>query len=117
MELDKKPHLNLFPYLGIFFLFVAFLLPGHHLPFSSFQQEFLSFVSLMVLVLWLIVNLKGSIKVSATALVVLIVSSIPLIQYFFGVSFLVWRCFFGINIFNGIILHNYCWPEHTQGFI
>lgn len=87
MELNKNTHLGLLPCLGIFSFFVAFLLPGHYLPFTSFYQEFLGFVSLIVLVVWIIANLKGGFKVGATALFVLIVATVPLVQYFSSIIF------------------------------
>lgn len=85
--------------MGLFFLFLALVLPGHYLPFVSFHQEYLSFVGLLVLVFYLVISGHPEIKVGMAAMAVLIVSIIPLIQYSTGVIF-----YFGDAFLSSIYL-------------
>lgn len=87
MEKAGNQRLNILFQLGIFSIFVAFLIPGNYLPFVSFLQEFCSFAGLAFLLLWLITSVKIELRVGTTALIVFLISIIPLIQYFLGIIF------------------------------
>ena len=69
------------PVLSAFFLALAYLLPFHKLPWTTFGSEVLAFLSAITL---LCMFLKKNLKIPKPQLLALPILLIPLIQYGFG---------------------------------
>jgi O-antigen ligase len=71
---------SLLPYLALLFAGLAWLVPDHYPPWSSFYNEFLAFLALLLLLLHCARSAQRTITVPASAAVVATLAVIPAIQ-------------------------------------
>ena len=65
---------------------IALLLPNHYYPWGNFNQEFLSYLGLLLLAAGLVAVIK-SISAPRSSLIVATIALLPLLQYACGVIF------------------------------
>ena len=82
---------------------IALLLPNHYYPWANFNQEFLSYLGLLLLAAGL-VTARKSISAPQTSLIVATVSLLPLLQYAFGVIFFWGDAFLTFGYIAGLAL-------------
>lgn len=71
-------------FFSAFTLLLSWLLPSHFRPWPTAYQELLAAIA-MVLALWSIVSLKSKSQLPLAGFLILLISSIPWLQYFSGV--------------------------------
>ena len=82
---------------------IALLLPNHYYPWANFNQEFLSYLGLLLLAAGL-VTARKSISAPQTSIIVATVSLLPLLQYAFGVIFFWGDAFLTFGYIAGLAL-------------
>lgn len=95
---------------------IALLLPNHYYPWGNFNQEFLSYLGLILLAVGLVSVIK-SIFVPQSSLIIATVALLPLLQYASGVIFFWGDAFLTFAYIAGLALSitvGYNWQRHES---